>query len=105
MSELTIRQEIVNALCAGFGPGAIEDVEVEETQTFVHVKGFDRPITVFRDSIEVPTEYGAVVAGISLDIQAILSNLACLCQVTPGGHLVFNPYCPVHADNPEEART
>lgn len=72
---LTVREEIVNALCDGFGHENIFNVEIDEDKTYVHVTGFEFPVTVYTDDIDVPEEYGDLRAGIRLDVQAILSSL------------------------------
>jgi hypothetical protein len=71
----TVREEIVDALRDGFGKDRVSTKEYDDA-TDVHVEGYDEPITVWRNDIDVPDCFpDGVKAGIRLDIQALLSNL------------------------------
>lgn len=70
---LTLRQEIAEALRAGFGEGCAHVRETPEV-TEVHTTYCREPILVWPDGVEVPASYADEVRrGIALDVAAILA--------------------------------
>lgn len=83
---LTLREEIALAIEVGFTEaGGRVDIHVEDTVrgdrvtgdvTVIDVDGYDEPILVYADDVRVPECFGAIAAGIRLDVQTILADIA-----------------------------
>lgn len=73
--NLTLRDQIVNALCDGFGHSVIKNVVRTGDYTDVFIDGYDEPIRVLPLDVLVPDEYEReIVAGIHLDVRAIIAD-------------------------------
>jgi len=72
-SRATVREQIVNALCEGFGHEHIANVEVCGEYTDVWLVGDDEPIRVEPLDVVLPEKYHGVTASlIGLDVRTIL---------------------------------
>jgi hypothetical protein len=72
VNKKTLREEIVEAIVAGF---TVETrVRVHDAYTEVFVEGHDEPIKVLPDDVLLPDSLEAIGPGLALDIGAIMMN-------------------------------